>query len=44
MSALVTYEIFRLFLNTLTPDDIYSRHYMQNFWQQCQTLLSQEEK
>ena len=25
MSALVTSEIFRLFVNTLTPDDKYSR-------------------
>ena len=37
MSALVTSEIFRLFLNTLTPDDRYSRRYMQTFWQQVQT-------
>ena len=44
MSALVTSEIFRLFLNTLTPDDKYSRRYMQIFWQQLQTLLSQEGK
>ena len=28
MSALVTSEIFRLFVNTLTPDDKYSRRYM----------------
>ena len=27
MSVLVTCEIFRLFLNTLTPDDNYSRRY-----------------
>ena len=32
MSALVTSEIFRLFANTLTPDDKYSYRYMQNFW------------
>ena len=44
MSALVTSEIFRLFVNTLTPDDKYSRRYMQILWQQFQTLLSQEEK
>ena len=44
MSALVTFEIFRLFVNTLTPDDKYSRRYMQIFWQKLQTLLSQEEK
>ena len=29
MSALVTSEIFRLFINTMTPDDMYSRRYMQ---------------
>ena len=29
MSALVTCEIFKLFLNTLTPDDNHSRRYMQ---------------
>ena len=29
MSALVTCEIFRQFVNTLTPDDKYSRRYMQ---------------
>ena len=44
MSALVTFEIFRLFVNTLTPDDKYSRRYMQIFWQKLQTFLSQEEK
>ena len=40
MSALVTSEIFRLFVNTLTPDDKYSRRYMHIFWQQLQTSLS----
>ena len=44
MSALVTSEIFRLFVNTLTPDVKYSRRNMKIFWQQLQTLLSQEEK
>ena len=44
MSALVTSQIFRLFVNTLTPDDKYSRRNMQTFWQQVQTLLSQKEK
>ena len=29
MSALVTSEIFRLLVNTLTPDDKYSRRSMQ---------------
>ena len=33
MSALVTSDIFTLFVNTLTPDDKYSRRYMQIFWQ-----------
>ena len=42
MSALVTSEIFRLFVNTLTPDDKYSRRYMQIFWLQVQTPLSQK--
>ena len=42
MSALVTSEIFRLFVNTLTPDDKYSCHHMQIFWQQFQTPLSQK--
>ena len=44
MSALVTSEIFRLFVNTLTPDDKYSRRYMLIFWQQLQTSLSQKGK
>ena len=44
MSALVTSEIFRLFVNTLTPDDKYSRRYMQIFWQQLQTPLCQKWK
>ena len=37
MSALVTSEIFRLFVNTLTRDDKYSRRYMQIFWEKLQT-------
>ena len=44
MSALVTSEIFRLFVNTLTPNDKYSRRYMEFFWQQLQTPLSQKRK
>ena len=44
MSALVTSEIFRLFVNTLTPDDKYSRRYMQIFWQKIQTPLSKKGK
>ena len=43
-SALVTSEIFRLFVNTLTPDDKYSRRNMMIFWQQVQTPLSQKGK
>ena len=37
-------EFFRLFVNTLTADDKYSRRNMQIFWQQLQTPLSQEGK
>ena len=44
MSALVTSKIFRLFVNTLTPDDKYSRRYMEILWQQFQTHFSQKEK
>ena len=41
-SALATSEIFRLLFNTLTPDDKYSRRYMQIFWQQLQRPSSQK--
>ena len=44
MSALVTSEIFRLFVKTLTPDDKYSHRDMQIFWQQFKTPLSQKWK
>ena len=44
MSASVTSEISRLFVNTLTTDDKHSRRYMQIFWQQFQTRLSQKGK
>ena len=44
MSALVPSENFRLFVNTLTPDYKYSSRNIQIFWQQIQTLLSQEGK
>ena len=44
MSALVTFEIFRHFVNTLTTDDKYSRRYIQIFWEQLQTPLSQKGK
>ena len=40
----MTSEIFRLFVNTLTPDEKYSRRYMQTFWEKVQTLLSQKER
>ena len=43
-SSLVMSEIFRLFVNILTPDDKYSRRNMQNFWLQLQIPLSQKEK
>ena len=43
-SALVTSEIFRLFVNTLTPDDKYSHRYIQTLFQQLQILLSQKGK
>ena len=44
MSALVIPEIFRLFVNTLTPDHKYYRRKMQIFWRQLQTSLSQKGK
>ena len=43
-SALVTSEIFRVFVNTLTPNGKYSRRNMQIFWQQLQTPLCQKRK
>ena len=42
MSALVTSEILRQFVNTLTPDDKYSRRYMQIFLQELESPLSQK--
>ena len=42
--ALVITEIFRLFVNTLTSDDKYSRRNMQIFWKHFQTPLSQKGK
>ena len=44
MTALVTSEIFRVFVNTLTPDVKYSRRNMKILWQQFQTPLSQKRK
>ena len=43
-SALGPSEISRLFVNTLTPDDKYSCRFMQIFWRQIQTPLSQKGK
>ena len=42
MSALVTSQIFRLFINTMTLDVKYFRPNMQIFWPQLETPLSQE--
>ena len=44
MSELVTSEIYRLFVNTLTPDVKYSRRNMQIFWQTLQNPFSQKRK
>ena len=44
MSALVWYEILRLFVNTLTADNKYSLCNVHNFAQQVQTPLSQKQK
>ena len=44
MSALVISEIFRLFVNTLTPDDKYSRRNMQIFWQQFKRVYLKKER
>ena len=44
MSALVTSQIFGLFVNTLNPDDKYSHRNIKIFWQQLQTPLSQKGK
>ena len=43
MSALVWSEILRLFVNTLTADNKYSRCNVHNFAQQIQTPLSQKQ-
>ena len=42
-SALVSSEILRLFVNTLTADNKYSRCNVHNFAQQVQTPLSQKQ-
>ena len=42
-SALVWSEILRLFVNTLTGDNKYSRCNVHNFAQQVQTILSQKQ-
>ena len=43
-SALVSNEILTLFVNTLTPDDKYSRRNMLNLTQQLEAPLSQKQK
>ena len=43
-TALLRSKILRPFANTLTADDKYSCHNMQNFLQQLKTLLSQKRK
>ena len=43
-SALVWFKILRLFLNTLTADNKYSRCNVHNFAQQVQTPISQKKK
>ena len=43
-SALVWSEILRLFVNTLTTDNKYSRCNVHNFVQQVQTPLSKKKK
>ena len=43
-SALVWSEILRLFLDTLTADNKYSRCNVHNFAQQVQTQLSEKQK
>ena len=43
-SALLWYEILKLFLNTLTADNKYSRCNVHNFAQQVQTPLSSKQK
>ena len=43
-SPLVISEIFRVFVNTLTPDDKYSCRNMQSFGEQLKTPLCQKEK
>ena len=42
-SAIVSSEILRLFVNTLTTDYKYSRRNMLNFTQQLEALLSQKQ-
>ena len=44
MPALFASENFRLFVNTLSPDDKYSRRNVQIFWQELQAPLSQKGK
>ena len=44
MSALVGFEILRLFFTTLTANDKYYRSNMQNLEQQFRTPLSRKQK
>ena len=44
MLLLVTSEMVRLFVNTLTTNEKYSRHNRENFRQQIQVQLSQKPK
>ena len=44
MSSFFRSEIFRLFVNTLTAHEKYSRRNMRIFWQQLQRPLSQKGK
>ena len=43
-SALVSYEILTLFVNTFTTDDKYSRRSMLNFTQKLEAPLLQKQK
>ena len=43
-STFVLPDILRLFVNTLTTNDMYSRRNMQNFPQHLEAPLSQKEK
>ena len=42
MSVLIRYQIVDLFVNTLTPDDKYSRQSVENFLKHLEMQLSQK--